>query len=86
MCEVIDIQEGRLDESPSKKQRSSKKDIMTTPDFFLTKAEREEKKRRLEKRPEPVIDITSSPPREKAKRPLHVPSLFVKMSVRKQML
>lgn len=86
MCEVIDIPEGSLDESPSKKQRSSKKDIMTTPDFFLTKAEREEKKRRLEKRPEPVIDITSSPPREKAKRPLHVPLLFVKMSVRKQML
>ena len=57
MCEVIDIPEGSLDESPSKKQRSSKKDIMTTPDFFLTKAEREEKKRRLEKRPEPVIDI-----------------------------
>lgn len=64
---------------------------MNTPDMFLTKAERQEKKRRLLSQQIIVLD-TSSPAKEcpidvsPSKQQLNVPSIFQKTSIRKQML
>ena len=66
------------------------KDIMNTPDMFLTKAEREEKKRRLQSQTISVVNIASSKKCSDHLSPVkerhNVPSFFQKTSVRKQML
>ena len=83
--------DGVDDDMVSRKRPIPKeKDIMNTPDMFLTKAERQEKKRRLQSQSITVVDIApskectvnSSPQNEQ----LNVPSFFLKTSVRKQML
>ena len=67
------------------KRHSSEKarDIMRTPDMFLSKQEREEKKRRLNEaqlspKPEPLPESKPDPP----VRSLNTPAMFKKPSKR----
>lgn len=65
-------------------KRPKEKDIMSTPDMFLTKTEREEKKRRLQVKREsevPIVSKTEEPPKHQK-----VYSIFQKTSIRKQQL
>lgn len=72
-------------ENPIQSQKRPKeKDIMSTPDMFLTKTEREEKKRRLQVKREsemPTVSKSEEPPKHQK-----VYSIFQKTSVRKQQL
>lgn len=79
--------EGGKDSILLTKRQSSEKarDIMRTPDMFLSKQEREEKKRRLNEaslppKPDPIptSDSTPKPPT----RTLNTPAMFKKPSQR----
>ena len=97
MISICDLADGDEVSLPIRKRPSSKeKDILHIPDMFLTKAEREEKRRRLQPSA-PVIDISieetpilkkdTNPPETKLPKPQTSKSTFFqKVSVRKQKL
>ena len=97
MISICDLADGDEVSPPIRKRPSSKeKNILHIPDMFLTKVEREEKRRRLQP-PAPVIDISleetpipkkeTNPPESKPPKPQSSKSTFFqKVSVRKQKL
>ena len=97
MISICNLADGDEVPPPIRKRPNSKeKDILHTPDMFLTKAEREEKRRRLQPSA-PVIDISleetpipkkdMNPPETKPPKPQTPKSTFFqKVSVRKQKL
>ena len=74
---------------PTKSQKRPKeKDLLNTPDMFLTKAERADKKRRLmenEKKVE-IKPMEEKKEKEETKKASKVCPIFQKSSVRKQLL
>ena len=97
MISVCDLANDDEVSPPIRKRPSSKeKDILHIPDMFLTKAEREEKRRRLQAST-PVIDISieetpipnkeTNPPKTTSPKPHSSKSTFFqKVSIRKQKL